>query len=118
MTKLEGHAAAVCRFRADTLKALAHPARFFMLETMAAEERCVCELQRLVGLDLSTVSKHLTVLRKAGLVVNERRGHQVFYRLCCPAVEELLAAVAAPLDGLARNQAEGLAAACSTPPAA
>ncbi len=118
MRNLEGHAAAVCRFRADTLKALAHPARLFMLETLAAGERCVCALQQLVDLDLSTVSKHLAVLRKAGLVVSERRGHQVFYRLCCPAVVDLLAAVAAPLDGLARNQAEGLAAACSTPPPA
>lgn len=114
MRRLEGSTAAVCRFRAATLKALAHPARFFMLETLAEGERCVCELQRGVGLDLSTVSKHLTLLRNAGLVVADRRGTQVFYHLCCPAVVDLLEALRAPLDDLARNQARELASACST----
>lgn len=80
-----------------------------MLETLAGGERCVCELQRLVHLDLSTVSKHLTVLRKAGLVADERRGNRIYYRLRCPAAAELLVALAPPLDGLARRQARELA---------
>jgi ArsR family transcriptional regulator len=102
---------AVCRFRAATFKALGHPSRLFMLETLAGGERCVCELQELVDLDLSTVSKHLTVLRKAGLVADERRGNRIYYRLCCPAVADLLAALGPPLDGIARRQARELAAA-------
>jgi ArsR family transcriptional regulator len=104
---------AVCRFRAATFKALGHPSRLFMLQTLAGGERCVCELQQLVDLDLSTVSKHLTVLRKAGLVTDQRRGNRMYYRLCCPAVADLLAALAPRLDGLARRRARELAAADS-----
>ncbi len=81
MRALTGETAARFRFRATTTKALAHPARLFMLETLAGGERCVCELREMVGLDLSTVSKHLALLRGAGLVTDERRGTQVFYRL-------------------------------------
>lgn len=72
--------------RAVILKALAHPSRVLMVEELADGERCVCELQRLVGADISTVSKHLAVLKRAGLVDDERRGVQVYYRLLSPCV--------------------------------
>ncbi len=56
-----------------------------MIQALGSGEQCVCELQEIVGSDLSTVSKHLTVLRSAGLVSSEKRGKQVFYslRLTC-----------------------------------
>jgi len=57
-----------------------------MLETLSSGERCVCDLQRLVGSDLSTVSKHLALMRRAGLVEDRRQGLQVFYRLRVPCV--------------------------------
>jgi DNA-binding transcriptional ArsR family regulator len=57
-----------------------------MLETLSSGERCVCELQRLVGSDISTVSKHLALMRRAGLVEDRRLGLQVFYRLRVPCV--------------------------------
>lgn len=73
--------------RTRVLKAMAHPSRLLMLETLAKEgERCVCDLQRLVGSDLSTVSKHLSLMRAAGLVIDRRQGLQVFYRLTVPCV--------------------------------
>ena len=72
--------------RASILKALAHPSRLMMVEELAGGERCVCELRALVGADMSTVSKHLTVLRTAGLVASEKRGLQVFYSLLSPCV--------------------------------
>jgi len=104
---------AACRFRAGTLKALAHPSRLLMLEALVEGERCVCDLRQLVGLDLSTVSKHLSLLREAGLVTDERRGSRVYYRLCCPAASKLLEALAGPLDELARRRAHEFAAAGS-----
>ena len=112
MTTLEGTTEAVCRFRADTFKALGHPARLFMAQTLADGERCVCELQEMVGLDVSTVSKHLAVLRSAGLVVDRREGTKVFYRLCCAEARTLLEVMEAPLDGLARRKARKAAASC------
>jgi len=67
--------------RAEIFKALGHPARLAMVVALGDGERCVCELQEIVGSDMSTVSKHLTVLRYAGLVDAEKRGKQMFYSL-------------------------------------
>ena len=74
------------RARAETLKALAHPSRLLVVDELSRGERCVCELTELVGADISTVSKHLSVLKDAGLVECDRRGLKVFYRLCAPCV--------------------------------
>jgi DNA-binding transcriptional ArsR family regulator len=72
--------------RADILKALAHPSRLMMVEALAGGEKCVCELRALVGVDLSTVSKHLSVMKRVGLVESEKRGLQVYYTLLSPCV--------------------------------
>ncbi len=71
--------------RARVAKALAHPSRLMMLEALEGGEQCVCDLTELVGADQSTVSKHLAVLKQAGLVEDRRNGVQVFYRVkvCC-----------------------------------
>lgn len=71
--------------RARIAKALAHPSRLLMLETMEEKERCVCELTELVGSDQSTVSKHLAILKQAGLVEDRKEGVMVYYRVkvCC-----------------------------------
>jgi ArsR family transcriptional regulator len=65
---------------------MAHPSRLMIIDALAEGERCVCELQRLVGSDISTVSKHLSVLKNAGLVIDRKEGLQVFYRLRVPCV--------------------------------
>ena len=67
--------------RAEIFKALGHPARLAIVVALGDGEQCVCELQELVGSDMSTVSKHLTVLRNVRLVDAEKRGKQVFYSL-------------------------------------
>ncbi len=68
--------------RARIIKALAHPARLAIVDELAAhEERCVCELTELVGSDMSTVSRHLSQLKAAGLIQDEKRGKMIFYRL-------------------------------------
>ena len=70
--------------RAEIFKALGHPARLAMVVALEKGERCVCELRELIGLDMSTVSKHLTVLRSVGLLEADKRGKQVFYSLRLP----------------------------------
>lgn len=79
------HSPARYAARARIAKALAHPSRLMMLDTLGDGERCVCELTALVGADQSTVSKHLAVLKAAGLVEDRREGAQTYYRLkvCC-----------------------------------
>ncbi len=67
--------------RAAILKSLAHPSRLLMIDELSNRERCVCELAEVVGADMSTVSKHLSILKNAGIVEDEKRGAMVFYRL-------------------------------------
>jgi len=76
--------------RAKMLKALGHPTRLFIVEKLAKSERCVCELKEMIGVDMSTVSKHLSILKNADLVVDEKRGLQVFYSLRVKCVLKFL----------------------------
>ena len=72
--------------RARVMKALAHPTRLMMIEELSRGERCVRDLRDLAECDLSTVSKHLSLLKNAGIVEDEKRGKQVYYRLRVPCV--------------------------------
>lgn len=72
--------------RAKIIKAMAHPSRLMMIDALAKGERCVCELTELVGADISTVSKHLAVMKEAGVVIDRKVGLQVFYSLRCPCI--------------------------------
>ena len=73
--------------RAAVAKALAHGSRLLMLDALAQGELCVSDLTALVGSDQSTVSKHLGVLRNAGLVDLRKEGTQAFYRVRVPCLE-------------------------------
>lgn len=90
--------------RAAILKALAHPSRLLMVEALADGRKCVCELQALVNADMSTVSKHLSVLKRAGLVESEKRGLQVFYTLLSPCVLNFFSCVESVI---AANEKDG-----------
>ncbi len=78
--------AARLKAQARVLKALAHPTRLLLVEELARKPRCVCELRDAAGLDISTVSKHLALLRNAGIVEDEKQGLKVFYSLKTPCV--------------------------------
>ncbi|MEZ4387043.1 MAG: metalloregulator ArsR/SmtB family transcription factor [Candidatus Krumholzibacteriia bacterium] len=82
------------RAPARVFKALGQETRLFLVQELGRGERCVQDLQQLVGHDMSTVSKHLSALREAGLVRDERRGNQVFYSLAAPCVLEFMSCVA------------------------
>ena len=72
--------------RAQVIKAMAHPTRLLFVEALAGGERCVCELHEMVDADVSTVSRHLAMLKNVGIVDSDRRGQKVFYRLRVPCV--------------------------------
>ena len=91
--------------KARVLKALGHPVRLWIAEKLAQGECCVCELVEPLGLDFSTVSKHLSVLREAGIVKLEKRGKQVFYALKVPCILGFMGCVEAVLENGAREQA-------------
>ena len=77
------------RAGADVFKALGHASRLLIVDALSHGERCVADLTELIGCDTSTVSNHLSILRNAGLVVDDRRGQQVFYRLAASCVTKV-----------------------------
>jgi len=76
--------------RAKIIKAIAHPTRLFILDELKKNERCVNELTDLIGADISTVSKHLSVLKQSGLVSNEKRGLCIYYSLKYPQIYKMI----------------------------
>lgn len=76
--------------RAAVFKALGHPARLLMVDALREGELCVCHLQDMVGSDMSTISRHLAVLRNAGVVESRREGTNIYYRLCLVCVSSML----------------------------
>lgn len=76
--------------QARIFKALGHPTRLFMVAAMRSGEKCVCELKEMVGDDMSTISKHLSILREAGIVSSEKRGTSIYYSLTLPCLGSFL----------------------------
>lgn len=66
----------------------------------------MCELTGMVGADVSTVSRHLSVLKAAGIVASEKRGMQVYYTLKTPCVLRFFDCVSEVMTRSAREQAE------------
>lgn len=85
--------------RANVFKALGHPSRLAIIDDLVEGERCVCELNESVDADVSTVSRHLSVLRNAGILSSEKRGNQVFYKLECPCITSFYGCVESVING-------------------
>ena len=90
------------------MKALAHPTRLFIIDELAKRERCVCELRDMIGADVSTVSRHLSVLKEAGVVEDEKRGLQVWYRLRVPCILNFFGCVEDVLKANVRQMAAAI----------
>ena len=69
------------RTQAHILKALAHPTRLYIVEELSKGELCVCVITEKVGVDTSTISKHLLILKNAGIIADSKKGHNVYYSL-------------------------------------
>jgi ArsR family transcriptional regulator len=75
--------------KAEVFKALGHPTRLQIVEKLADGEQCVCVLLEMFDVDMSTLSRHLSVLKNAGIVSDERRGKNIFYSLKCPCIVKM-----------------------------
>jgi ArsR family transcriptional regulator len=78
------------RFKAEFFRALGHPARLRILELLRARERNVSELQVELGIEASSVSQQLAVLRAKNIVDTHRVGTNVYYAVRDPQVFQLL----------------------------
>ncbi len=83
----------IYEYRARILKAMANPSRLMIMDTLSSGEKSVAALQEMIGSDISTVSKHLSVLKSAHIVIDRRSGAQVFYRLAVPCILDFFSCV-------------------------
>ncbi len=77
--------------RAKIAKALAHPVRLLLLDALRDKDMCVMEMTKLAGLDQSTVSKHLAILKEAGLVGVQKAGPMSVYSIRCQCLDGFFA---------------------------
>ena len=91
---------------AKIIKAIAHPSRLFIIEELNKGEQCVNDLTAMIGSDASTVSKHLSVLKNAGLIMMEKRGNSIFYSLRVPCIMEFIGCVENVLSSNAQEHLE------------
>ena len=106
---MDAKARAKYEARARIIKAMAHPTRLFIVDELAKNgERCVCELTEMVGVDMSTVSRHLAILKGAGIVQDDKRGLQVYYKLRVRCVLNFFECVESVMQCNAKNQRQML----------
>ena len=91
---------------AEYFRALAEPVRLKIVNTLRNGECNVGELTELCGCSQANVSKHLSLLAKAGLVAREGRGTSVYYRIADQRVYELCDLVCGQLARHFSNQAD------------
>ncbi len=74
----------------ETLKALAHPARFKMVVGLLKDECNVAQIQKVLGLPQSTISQHLKVLKNADIIKGRREGTKTCYRVIDVRVRKIM----------------------------
>jgi ArsR family transcriptional regulator len=90
--------ASACEDYASRFKALADPSRVALIARLSGgDEVCDCHLVEGSGLSQPTISHHLGILRRAGLVTSRRKGTWAYYRLVPEAMHELADALAGPI---------------------
>lgn len=100
---------------AGIIKAMGHPSRLLIINELKSQDRCVSELTEMIGSDTSTVSKHLGILKNAGILSDMKRGTTVYYTLQCPCVLDFIHCVEGVIESNANRQAEILKC-CKTGP--
>jgi len=83
-------------------KALGDPTRLRIVKLLENGELCVCQLIAVLNMGQSRISRHLSILKEAGLIVDDRKGKWVHYRLCCKDASRNICSC---LAGLAEDQA-------------
>jgi ArsR family transcriptional regulator len=77
----------------EILKALANPIRLFIIEELQKGEKSVSDFNELLHIDISTISRHLSILKNTGVIDSEKKGTKVIYRLKIPCVVNFLTCV-------------------------
>ena len=94
--------------RAVVVKALAHPVRLMLVDALRDGERCVCDLAEDVGSERTGISKHLGILKQAGIVADRKEGLKIFYRLACPCIVDFFTCIEDVLHCRVNQEREAL----------
>ena len=90
--------------RAKIIKAMAHPVRLMVIEFLKSGDQSFSEIFDLFQLDKSTVSKHLLVLKEAGIVSSRKNGADMIYKLEVPCVTDFFTCVTAVIESNVKKQ--------------
>lgn len=90
--------------RSGIIKAMAHPVRLMVIEYLKDGSRTFSEIFGLFGFDKSTISKHLLVLKEAGIVSSKKSGSDMIYTLEVPCVTDFFGCVTAVIENNVRRQ--------------
>lgn len=94
--------------KAEIIKSIAHPTRLMMVEALAGGEMCVSELNEMFEVDHSTISKHLTIMKKAGVLSDRKEGLKVYYRLEVPMILNFIGSITSVVENRLRSQLDAL----------
>ena len=92
--------------KAEIIQAAAHPIRLAIIEFLADGEQCVCDIVDHVDAQRSNVSRHLSVMLKAGVVNCRKQGLKVMYSLNTPCIVKFLGCVQEVLKERMKNQVQ------------
>jgi DNA-binding transcriptional ArsR family regulator len=104
--------------QAAVLKAIGHPVRLRIVDLLRLEPECVCHLSAALNKPQPYMSQQLAILRNAGVIVDERDGTNIYYRLADANVARQVAAACTPCaseDGDVRHDARQALACCNCP---
>jgi ArsR family transcriptional regulator len=90
--------------RSNIIRALAHPVRLMIVDILRDGEKPFSEINNVFQVDKSTVSKHLTVLKEAGIVSSRKDRHDMIYSLEVPCVIDFFGCVTAVIENNIRRQ--------------
>ncbi len=90
--------------RAKIIKAMAHPVRLMVIEFLKNGDQSFSEIFDLFDLDKSTISKHLLVLKEAGIVSSRKDGSDMIYKLVVPCVTDFFSCVTAVIQSNVKKQ--------------
>jgi len=90
--------------QATWLKAIAHPVRLHIVDLLRQEPECVCHLSAALGKPQPYISQQLAILRNAGVIVDERDGTNIYYRLADANVAKQVEAICGPAPAPGRHR--------------
>ena len=89
--------------QAEIAKAIAHPLRIAIVDFLKDGEKCVCDIAAHIGSEQSNVSRHLSVMVKAGLLEYRKEGLKVIYKLKTPCILDFFSCVTTCLKQQAKE---------------